>query len=444
MIKFFRHIPDFIRILYLLNKYKLLGRNKGYFTKGVRTGGQVNKLGTSLASFFKSLGPIYIKFGQTLSTRPDLIGEDVALALRDLQDKLEPFSSNIARSKIEKYTGQKICDIFDEFEDKPVAAASIAQVHRARLKSGQQVAIKLLRPDIFHKYNQDIRFLEYLAHLLTKFTKKAKRLKPVEVIAVFKESMMMELNLQLEAAAASRIYDNFISDEMLYIPKIYWQFTSQKMITLEWIDGVSIYDLKKIRSMGLNPRELARKISVIFFNQAFRDGFFHADLHPGNILVRPDGRIALVDFGIIGILPEEDRLAIAEILYAFITRDYSLVAEVHHRAGYIPKDTNLELFAQSCRAIAEPILGLSAKDISIGNLLAQLFQVTENFGMETQSQLLFLQKTMVVVEGIGKALDKNINMWQLAEPWIKEWAENNISAKAKIIRFLKKLLKGVI
>ena len=269
--------------------------------------------------------------------------------------------------------------------------------------------------------------------------KKVQRLKPKEVIAVFRQSMKFELDLRLEAAAASRIYDNFTGDETLHIPKIYWQFTAGDIITLEWIEGVSIYDKDKIIKLGLDPKDIAAKIAVIFFNQAYRDGFFHADLHPGNILVCPDGKVALIDFGIIGTLPENDRLAIAEILYAFLKRDYQLVAEVHRRIGYIPKNTNLEHFSQSCRAIAEPIMGCAIKDISIGNLLTQLFKVTEEFGMETQPQLLLLQKSMVVVEGIGQSLDAEINMWQLAEPWIKKWAAKNLSPEAKLLRFVKKL-----
>ena len=255
--------------------------------------------------------------------------------------------------------------------------------------------------------------------------------------------MNCELNLMMEAAAASRFADNFAGDDSIYVPKIYWNLTSEEIITLEWIDGISIYDTKSLIKNKLNPEDIAAKIAVIFFNQAYRDGFFHADLHPGNILVKPNGQIALIDFGIIGILSEDDRLAIAELLYAFLKRDYKLVASVHHRIGYIPKNTNLELFAQSCRAIAEPIIGKQIKNISIGNLLAQLFKVTEEFGMETQPQLLLLQKTMVVVEGIGQSLDPEINMWQLAEPWIKKWAIKNLSLEAKLLRIAKKFINRI-
>ncbi len=456
MISFLRNFPKLCRLLYIISKNQLLTHTGDLkLPISIKIMGWVNclllypkgliippreTLGRRLTDCFYELGPIYIKFGQTLSTRPDLIGTEIAESLKLLQDKLPEFDSKIARDLIEKCFNKTINEIFDDFDDKPVAAASIAQVHKARLKSGEIVAVKILRPDIATRYDNDIRFLEYCSSVISCISKKVQRLKTKEVIEVFRQSMKCELNLRSEAAAASRIYDNFIGDNTLRIPKIYWSFTADNIITLEWIEGVSIYDQDIIIKQGLDPVDIAAKIATIFFNQAYRDGFFHADLHPGNILVCPDGKVALVDFGIIGILPENDRLAIAEILYAFLKRDYRLVAEVHCRIGYIPKDTNLEHFAQSCRAIAEPIIGCAIKDISIGNLLSQLFKVTEEFGMETQPQLLLLQKTMVVVEGIGQSLNKEINMWQLAEPWIKKWAAKNLSPEAKLLRFVKKIL----
>ncbi len=460
MIKFIRYIPKVIHLLYIVSKYRVL-TDSGHFELpfslkvlgrffsiilypiGLFTKSNLN-FGQRLAGLFQSLGPIYIKFGQTLSTRPDLIGTEVADSLKYLQDKLPPFSYRIVKAMIEERFGQKLSDLFDSFDDTPVAAASIAQVHKAKLKSGEIVAVKILRPNIAQKYEEDIAFLEYGAEVITRFLKKAKRLRPKEVMSVFRQSMNLELNLRSEAAAASRILDNFANDSSLHIPRIYWNLTHDDIITLEWIDGVSIYDREAIKKLGFDPKDIAAKIAVIFFNQAYRDGFFHADLHPGNILVCPNGKVALVDFGIIGILAEDDRLAIAEILYAFLKRDYKLVAEVHHRVGYIPKDTNLEYFAQSCRAVAEPIIGIAIKNISIGNLLAQLFKVTEEYGMETQPQLLLLQKTMVVVEGIGQSLDEDINMWLLAEPWIKKWAAKNLSPEAKLLRMIKKILNKLL
>lgn len=456
MINFLKNFPKLCKLLYVVSKNQLLTypvwfklplplRVLGWiscvflYPKGIVMRPK-ESFGQRLTDCFYTFGPIYIKFGQTLSTRPDLIGIEIAESLRLLQDKLPAFDSKIARDRIEERFNKKINEIFDEFEDEPVAAASIAQVHKAKLKSGEIVAVKILRPGIAEKYDQDMCFLEYGASVASRLLKKVQRLKPKEVIAVFRQSMKFELDLCSEAAAASRIYDNFVTDNTLRVPKIHWAVTAGDIITLEWVEGVSIYDKDKIVKLGLDPVDIAAKIAIIFFNQAYRDGFFHADLHPGNILVCPDGKVALVDFGIIGTLPEDDRLAIAEILYAFLKRDYQLVAEVHRRIGYIPKDTNLDHFAQSCRAIAEPIIGCAIKDVSIGHLLSQLFKVTEEFGMETQPQLLLLQKTMVVVEGIGQSLDSEINMWQLAEPWIKKWAAKNLSPEAKILRFVKKIL----
>ncbi len=460
MINFVKHFPKILWVIYIISKKQLLTHPGPYkLPTSIKCIGYIfctifsikglfikpkDSFGKRLTDCFYDLGPIYIKFGQTLSTRPDLVGIEVAENLKYLQDKLPPFDTKIVHEKIENKFGKKISDLFIKFEEKPVAAASIAQVHKAKLKNGDTVAVKILRPDIAGKYERDMQFLEFGAKLTSTLIKKAKRLKPKEVIAVFRQSMKFELDLRSEAAAASRIYDNFIDDDSLLIPKIYWELTSSDIITLEWVQGVSIYDKDRIVKLGLDPKKIAAKIAVIFFNQAYRDGFFHADLHPGNILVCKDGRVALVDFGIVGFLPENDRLAIAEILYAFLKRDYHLVAEIHQKIGYIPKNTDLYQFGMSCRAVAEPIIGLAIKDISIGNLLAQLFKVTEEYGMETQPQLLLLQKTMVVVEGIGQSLDEDINMWQLAEPWIKKWAAKNLSPEAKVLRVMKKLFNDLI
>ncbi len=460
MFKFISHIKNFCKFFYIISKYRILTDTDHLVIPiGFKIIGNIgqyifypknlfikNKLsfGIRLAEMFQNLGPIYIKLGQSLSTRPDLVGIDVATSLQILQDKLPPFDFQIVKNKIKTQFNKNIEDIFVEFDEVPVAAASIAQVHKAKLKSGIEVAVKVLRPDIVKKYEEDIQFLEYCAHLIPKFLPKTKRLKPKEVIFVFRQTMQMELDFRIEAAASSRIHDNFINDDMLYVPKIYWQFTNQDILTSRWVDGVSIYDHQAMSNLGIESKNIAANIAVIFFNQAYRDGFFHADLHPGNIIIRPNGQVSLIDYGIIGILLEKDRLAIAEILHAFLNRDYVRVAEIHQRVNYIPHNTNIEYFAQSCRAIAEPIIGLSINDISIGNLLAQLFKVTEEYGMETQPQLLLLQKTMVMVEGIGQTLDPNINMWQLAEPWIKKWAAKNLSPEAKIFRLIKKIINNIL
>lgn len=402
-----------------------------------------DNFGTRLSDCLKALGPIYIKFGQTLSTRPDLIGLDIAKSLQTLQDKLTPFSSNVAREMIVKSFEKDVEDLFSVFEDVPVAAASISQVHKAHLKSGEWVAVKILRPNIHHTYNRDIKLLYFLARLATKFLTKLKRLKPVAVIDVFNNTMKFELDLRLEAAAASELSDNFKNDRDIYIPKVYWELTSEYILATEWVDGISIYDKAALTEHGIDLSLVAKRFVIMFFNQVYRDGFFHADLHPGNILVQQDARLVLLDFGIMGRLSDKDRLAIAESLFGFLSKDYKLVAKVHLRAGYIPENTDLDCFALSCRAVTEPITGLPIKDISIGKLLTQLFKITEDFGMEVQPQLLLLQKTIVVVEGVGHQLNPDLNMWVLLEPWMKKWAVKNLSPEAKILRILKHLISEI-
>lgn len=456
MLIFFRNLGRLYRFLYLVSKYQILTHSGDIKrTAGVKLLGlgamlftypngiffrPKESFGRRLTDILKELGPIYIKFGQTLSTRPDLVGQEVADSLRLLQDKLPPFSLDIAKSAIKENLGQEVDEIFTKFNEKPIAAASIAQVHKARLKTGEYVAVKILRPDIHKLYEGDINFLRFLAGLARRFMPSTRRLRPEEVVNVFAVTMRYELDLKQEAAAASSLADNFKGDKTVQIPKIFWQHTNEEVLVTEWIDGVSIYNQKRIIELGLDPDTLAANIAVLFFNMAYRDGYFHADLHPGNILVKKDGTIALLDFGIMGLLPEKDRLGIAEILHALLKRDYHKVADIHLRLGYIPQDANTVLFAQSIRSIAEPIIGLAIKDISIGNLLARLFKVTEEYGMVIQPQLLMLQKTIVVVEGIGQSLDPDINMWALAEPWIKRWAAKNLSPEARLLRFLKKAI----
>ncbi|KHO03981.1 2-polyprenylphenol 6-hydroxylase [Rickettsia felis] len=420
--------------------------------------------GKRLIDCLSELGPIYIKFGQTLSTRPDLVGAEIAGYLRLLQDKLPPFDGGVARKLIASLRGdiyvdeaisaskQKIATHstnahndalpFLHFDDRPVAAASISQVHKAQLATGEYVAVKILRPGIHKKYNRDIKLLYFLAKIVSKFSK-AKRLKPIKVVDKFHETMRFELDLRLEAAASSELMDNMRNDINVINPKIYWDLTSENILTTEWLEGTSIYDTSLLKEMGLEPAKIAQNFAVMFFNQAYRDGFFHADLHAGNILVNKQGKIILLDFGIMGRLKEKDRLAVAESLFGFLNRDYKLVAKVHLRAGYIPSNTDLDLFAQSCRAVTEPILGTPTKNISIGKLLAHLFKITEDFGMEVQPELLLLQKTLIMVEGIGRQLDGNVNMWQLAEPWIKKWAVKNLSSEAKLLRLVKHYLDSL-
>lgn len=392
-------------------------------------------LGESLLKFMQYAGPIYIKFGQNLSSRPDIVGEEVAQYLQELQDKLPAFSKEEVDSAIQEELGNK--DIFSEFDYTPVAAASIAQVHRAKIKSGKEVAVKILRPGIYKEYERDINFLYFCAKFFRFFISDSERLKPKEIVDLSKKIMEGELDLLLEAANASELKENLKNDNSVIVPDIFWEYSTKRILVSSWIEGMSIYDSKAFSKYRLDIEDISRKIAVMFFNQAYRDGFFHADLHPGNIMVTKESKIALVDFGIMGRLPEKDRLAVSEILLCFINKNYMRIAEIHEEAGYIPKDSDLDLFAKRSRIIGESIVGSSLKDISVAKTLEQIFGLTKKFGMETQPQLLLLQKTTIIVEGIGRMLNPELNMWKLAEPWIKKWAAKNISPEAKVLRILK-------
>ncbi len=439
-----------IKQLIICNQYKLPFSLKflGYCLTLVFTPISLFKkpkedFGARLIAGIEILGPIYIKFGQAISTRPDIIGT-MADHLKLLQDKLQPFATNIVKQNLEKSFTKTLGDLFLSFDEIPVAAASISQVHKAEITTGEFVAVKILRPNIHKQYKRDITTLYCLAKILERLFVKLRRLKLTSIIDVFNETMKFELDLRLEAAAASELSDNFtknLMDRNIYIPKIYWDYTTEDILTTEWIDGISIYDVESTDS--IKSSKIAQNFAVMFFNQVFRDGFFHADLHPGNILVTKDSKIVLLDFGIMGRLAEKDRFAIAESIYGFFNRDYKLIAQVHLQAGYIPKNTNLELFAQSCRAVSEPIIGTNVKNISIGKVLGQLFKITEDFGMEVQPQLLLLQKTIIMVEGAGHILSPEINMWQLAEPWMRRWASNNLTPWAKIMRLIKNSIQTI-
>ena len=334
---------------------------------------------------------------------------------------------------------KKLEDLFLEFNEISTAAASIAQVHKAKTKNGVNVAVKILRPNIELAFKQDIELFFYLAK---KVEKKNKRFRATEVVQNFAENIKIELDLRLEAASASELRENCIQDDNLYIPEIDWERTSSKVLTLEWVDAVSIYETQELSAKNLNLNNLAKNLALIFFNQAFRDGFFHADLHPGNVLVRDDGKIVLVDYGIMGRLSKDSRLYVAQILYGFLKRDYHYIAKVHFNAGYIKKES-IEHFAQYCRAIGEPIIGMPVNKISIAHLLTSLFKITEDSGVQIQPKLLSLQKTMMLVEGIGHRLNPEINMWQLVEPWVEQWAIENLGIEVKLKKFISKLLDQI-
>jgi len=389
--------------------------------------------GQRLAAALHALGPSFIKLGQLLSTRADLLGEQFAADMSQLQDRLPPFPGAIARRVIETEFAQPLGALFTSFDDEPVAAASIAQVHFAVTTSGEDVAVKILRPGIAAAFARDVDLFLWLAVLVERTQPGLRRLKPVEVVRTLAETVRIEMDLRLEAAAASELAENFAGDPAFRVPRIDWQRTSQRVLTLERVIGIRVDDRAALVAAGHDVEAILAKAASAFFNQVFRDGFFHADLHPGNMFVEASGAIAVVDFGIMGRLDRKTRYYLADMLLGFLSGDYRRVAEVHFDAGYVPARQSVDAFTQACRSIGEPIMGRQLQDISLARLLAQLFQVTEQFEMETQPQLLLLQKTMVLAEGVGRHLDPAINMWTLARPLIEEWMRTNRGPEARIV-----------
>lgn len=377
------------------------------------------------------LGPSFIKFGQMLSNRPDIVGDTLASDLSHLQDRLPPFSKKKAKRIIEKELGDSINTVFADFDPKPIAAASISQVHKAVTADGKQVAVKILRPGIAKAFARDIALFYNVAKWLEK-KYSISRLRLHEVVQTFEQWVKIELDLKMEAAAAAELKENCCNDSHFYVPSIDWNRTSHKVLTLEWIDGIAVHKKQALQNAGLDLHTIATLITQSFLNQAYRDGFFHADMHSGNILITLDGKIACVDFGIMGRIDRETRKFVVEILQGFIEKDYRRVAQIHLDAGYVPRHTSLEQFAQALRSIGEPIVGKPLKETPAGLLLEQLFKVTEHFGMETQPQLLLLQKTMVQVEGVCYGLDPDINMWEIATPWIEQWVKEFFSFESNL------------
>ena len=377
------------------------------------------------------MGTTFIKLGQFLATRPDIIGEEVAKNLEKLQDKLPAFETYEAKKIIKHEVGESQFKNIIEIGE-PIAAASIAQVHIAKIKyegTHKEVAIKILRPDIEKLFNEELDALMLFAYIVENIFAKAKRLKLIEVVHLLREITNIEMDLRFEAAAANELYENTKNDNGFIVPKIYWNYTSKKVLTLDKVEGVSIRELTKLKELGINLKLLAENLIQHFLKQAVRDGFFHGDMHQGNLFVDKKGNIIPVDFGIMGRLDKDNRKYLAEILYGFIQRDYMKVAEVHFQAGLVPQDASREEFAQALRSVGEPIFGQSIKDISGGNLLAQLFEITEKFNMPTQTPLLLLQKTMVVVEGVARKLYPETNIWNVSRPVLEDWLKSIKSPK---------------
>ena len=378
------------------------------------------------------MGPSFIKLGQLLSTRADLLGEEITLDLASLQDRLPPFSGDEAQALIEAEFARPLDTLFASFDEIAVAAASIAQVHFARTADGAEVAVKVLRPKIAEAFSRDLELFSWLAGLGEFLQPALRRLKPVEVVQTLAEVVGFEMDLRFEAAAASELGENFAGDPEFRVPRVDWLRTGRTVLTLERMTGIRIDDRVALLAAGHRVEDLLGKAARAFFNQVFRDGFFHADLHPGNMFVDAAGAIVVVDFGIMGRLNRATRFYLADMLLGFLSRDYRRVAEVHFAAGYVPPRRSVDAFALACRSIGEPIFGRPLQEISIARLLAQLFQVTEQFEMETQPQLLLLQKTMVIIEGVGRRLDPEINIWALGRPLIESWMRENRGPEARV------------
>ena len=379
--------------------------------------------GERLSSSLESMGTTFIKLGQFLATRPDIIGEELSKRLENLQDRLPPFSSYEAKEIIKKDLGEETFNTILNLSE-PIAAASIAQVHKAQINDEgtiKDVAIKILRPNIKKIFNEEIDAIMLFAFLVESFVKKTKRLKLVEVVFLLKEITNLEMDLRFEAAAANEYAENTKNDAGFRVPQIYWNFTSENVMTLDWIDGVSIRETEELKRRNIDTKKIAEDIIQHFLRHAVRDGFFHADMHQGNIFIDNNGEIAPIDFGIMGRLDRLSKRFLAEILYGFIQRDYKKEVEVHLVAGLVPKEVPIDDLAQALRSIGEPIFGQAVKDISGGKLLKQLFDVTEKFNMQTQPQLLMLQKTMVVVEGVARKLHPETNIWTTSKPVLESW-----------------------
>ncbi len=377
-----------------------------------------------------ALGPAYIKFGQIMSTRPDVVGEALADELKMLQDDLPPFATKVAREEVERELDASIDDLFSEFSE-PIAAASLAQVHRARLhETGREVAVKVLRPGIERAFLRDVDAFHLAAWLIQTLAPRARRLKPLDVIAHFESIVQGELDLRMEAAAAAEFRANTLEDPAFSVPEVIWAQSARRVLTLEWAEGVKFGDVQALAAQGANLTELSERVMQQFLKVALRDGFFHGDMHQGNLKLAPNGDVVALDFGIMGRIDAYTRRVYAEIIIGFLRKDYRRVAEVHFEAGYVPADQDVDAFAQALRSVGEPIFGQDATKISMARLLAHLFDVTERFGMETRTELILLQRTMVVVEGVARSLNPAMNMWLVAQPVVEQYIRSHIGPQA--------------
>ncbi len=441
-----KRITQFFRLLYIniiLMRYTFIPEVVGTRYPMVRLLAYINpwrvftttshSRGESIRIALISLGPIFVKFGQLLSTRRDLLPDDIVNELALLQDQVPPFPSNQARQMIETAMGAKIDKLFAQFEDAPLASASIAQVHAAILPTGESVVVKILRPKIVTIIRHDIALLYFVARLTERFWSQGKRLHAIELVAEFESSLVDELDLQREAANSSQLRRNFLHSDKLYIPKVYWDYVRTNVLVMERIHGVRISDTPALRDQGCNFKKLAENGVEVFFTQVFRDNFFHADMHPGNLFVdcsNPENpKINAVDFGIIGSLSPSDSHYLAQNLLAFLNRNYRKVAILHVESGWLPPQTRVEQFEAAIRTVCEPIFEQPLKDISFGQLLLRLFTTAERFHMEVQPQLLLLQKTLLNIEGLGRQLYPDLDIWATAKPFMERWIREQRSLK---------------
>ena len=428
-----------LRVLRVLGRYDVLpsGKSQSIFVRVIiflfRREDKAEGFGHRLAKALQELGPSFVKFGQTLAVRSDLIGEKAADDLALLQDKMPAFDGSLAIKTVEQELGDKIEKFFSRFDAEPVAAASIAQVHSAKTSEGNQVAVKILRPDVEAAFAKDLDLFAWVASAVETLLPNFARFKPREVVTRFQEIVHTELDLRLEAASASELALATQFDDGFEVPQVDWNRTSERVLTIEWVDGIRIDDIEKISQSGLDRREILKNSAGVFFQQVFRDGFFHGDMHPGNMFVTAAGTLVPVDFGIMGRLDRATRFYLADMLMAFLQRDYKKVADIHFDAGLVPPNQSRDAFALSLRSVAEPLFDRPLNQVSIARLLSRLFKTAESFKMEVQPQLLLLQKNMLVAEGVGRKLDSNSNIWLLARPLIEGWMLRNRSPHARLL-----------
>jgi ubiquinone biosynthesis protein len=390
--------------------------------------------GARIRRTLEDLGPIFVKFGQILSTRRDLLPDDIAEELAKLQDRVPPFPGETAVAIIEKAYRQPLSEVFAEFDQTPLASASIAQVHTARLLDGTEVVVKVVRPNIEPVIRRDIGLLYIIADKLQRYWSEGRRLRPLEVVAEFEKTLIDELDLMRESASAAQIRRNFAGSELLYVPEVYWPHCRKNVMVMERISGIPIGNIEAIREAGIDLKALSARGVEIFFTQVFRHNFFHADMHPGNIFVSPTGQYLAVDFGIVGTLNHDDQRYLAENCLAFFKRDYHRVAELHVESGWVPSDTRVDEFEAAIRTVCEPIFERPLAEISFGQLLLRLFQTARRFNMEVQPQLVLLQKTLLNIEGLGRQIYPELDLWATAKPFLERWMSEQVGPRAALNR----------